>query len=125
MVKIEKASIWKQDERGIAYGFSARDSSYFIVLYRKAGTTSGDHYHKGTIESKNPEVFYFVSGKAELVTRDINTGEEQVFQLEEGLKIEIPPNIYHSFRALTDIILLELNTSEEDFNKYEADTVKI
>ncbi|MBP9711923.1 MAG: hypothetical protein KBD55_02720 [Candidatus Pacebacteria bacterium] len=124
MIKIEKTQIWKNDERGIAYGFSARKSSYFIVLSRKKGTTSGDHYHKGTIKSKNPEVFYFVSGKAELTTCDIKTGEEKVFQLEEGVKIEIPPYIYHSFKALTNIILLELNTNKEDFDKYESDTVK-
>ncbi len=44
MIKIEKTQIWKKDERGIAYGFSARESSYFIVLNRKEGTTSGDHF---------------------------------------------------------------------------------
>lgn len=125
LIKIEQVPLWKQDDRGKAYGFSVRESSYFIVLYRQAGTTSGDHYHRGEIKSKSPEIFYFVKGKAELTVRDIETGGEEVYQVEEGVKIEIPPMVYHSFKALTDIILLEFNTTKEDFDKYSSDTVKI
>jgi len=123
-VKIEKVSIWKEDERGKVFDFPARASKYFIVIHRKAGTASGDHYHKGTTKSKSPEIFYFISGKAELFVRDIKTGEEQTFILDSGTKIEISPFIYHSFKALTDIIFLELNVSKEDFAGYEKDTAK-
>jgi oxalate decarboxylase/phosphoglucose isomerase-like protein (cupin superfamily) len=124
LVKIEKASLFREDERGRTYDFSARESSYFIVLYRKKGTTSGNHYHKGKMESKSPEIFYLIKGEAELIARDIKTREEQVFDLEEGMKVETPPNIYHTVKAKTDIIILELLTDKEDFSNYDLDTVK-
>ncbi len=124
LVNLEKVSILKDDERGISCDFSARESGYFIVLYRKEGTVSGNHYHKGTIKSKSPETFYLASGKIELIVRDIETKEEEKYIIEEKTKFEIPPYIYHKVKALTDIILLELNTSKEDFEGYEQDTVK-
>ena len=124
LAKIEKVSLWKDDERGKIYQFSARESGFFLVLYRRKNTTSGDHYHKGTIKSKSPEIFYFISGQAELYLKNLNSGEEEKHLIEPGIKIEIPPYIYHSFLALTDIVLIELNVSKEDFDNYESDTVK-
>src|SRR5438128_1043777 len=124
LVKIEKVSLWKDDERGKIYGFSARESGYFLVLYRKKGSISGDHYHKGTIKSKSPEIFYMISGQAELKVRDTKSGVEETHLVEQGTKIEIPPFIHHAFKAMTDITFLELNVSKEDFDKYESDTVK-
>ncbi len=121
LIKIEKISPLKDDERGPAYGFSTRESSYFIVLYRKQGTTSGDHYHKGTSKSKSPEIFYLVKGKAEVYIRDIKTGKEETHIIEEKTKLEVPANLYHSVKAITDIILLELDTEKENF---DLDTVK-
>jgi len=124
LIKIELPGIFKEDERGTIYEFSTRPSSYFIVIYRKKGTVSGSHYHKGTIQSKNPEMFYLVSGEVELFVRDIKTGEEETHIIQEKTKIEVPPNIYHEWRAKTDIILLEFNTSREDFRGYESDTIR-
>ena len=124
LVKIEKASIFKKDKRGVTYDFTARPSSYFIVLYRKKGTVSGKHYHKGTIQSKSPETFYLASGTIELIVRDIRTGKEEKHTICEGTKIEIPPKIYHEVRAKTDILLLELNVDKDDFSGYESDSVK-
>ncbi|MBU1039057.1 cupin domain-containing protein [Patescibacteria group bacterium] len=125
LAEIEKVPLWKEDERGKAYQFSTRESSFYIALYRRKGTTSGDHYHKGTIKSKSPEIFYFIDGKAELHLKDQKSGLEERHIIEPGTKIQIPPNIYHSFRALTDIILIEFNVSKSDFENYEADTIKL
>lgn len=125
IIKIEKASVFKQDERGIAYDFSTRPSSYFVVLHRKAGTVSGSHYHKGTIQSKAPEILYLVSGKATVLVKDIVTGLKEEYEIEYATKIEIPPNIYHEIKAKTDIILIEFNVDKKDFQGYKADTVKI
>ncbi len=124
LAKIEKVSLWKDDEKGKVCQFSARESSFFLVIYRKKDTTSGDHYHKGSIKSKSPEIFYFVSGQAELYLKDLSSGVEEKYIVESGIKIEIPPYIYHSFKALTDIVFIELNVSKEDFDKYESDTVR-
>ncbi len=125
LINIEKSSILKNDERGISYDFSTRQSGYFIVIHRKRGTISGKHYHKGEMVSKAPEIIYLVSGDIKLTARDIKTGEQEVFDLSEGVKIEIPPNMYHELEAKTDIIFLELLTDKKDFEKYKSDTVKI
>lgn len=124
LVKITKASIFKKDKRGTTFDFTARPSSYFLSLHRKKGTTSGKHYHKGTIKSKLPETFYLASGTIELTVRDIETKKEERHIIHEDTKIEIPPKIYHEVRAKTDIVLLELNVDKGDFSGYESDTVK-
>lgn len=124
LIKIEQPHIFQEDERGITYDFITRSSSYFIILHRKKGTVSGNHYHKGTIQSKSPETFYLIKGTIELLVRDIATGKEEQHTLQEGTKLEIPPNTYHEVKAVTDIVLLELNTDKEDFSGYESDTVK-
>ncbi len=121
LINIEKINPLKEDPRGNPYGFSTRESSYFVVLYRKQGTISGEHHHYGNTKSKSPEIFYLVKGKAEVFVRDIQSGEEATYEIEEKTKLEIPNNIYHTVKALTDIILLELNVAKEDFN---SDTVK-
>lgn len=123
LAKIEKSSLLKEDERGTAYDFSTRPSSYFIVLYRKKGSMSGNHYHRGNMKSKCPEIFYLIQGEAELALRDRETKEEQVIELERGTRVEISPNIYHAVKAKTDIILMEFITDKEDFKKYDSDTV--
>lgn len=123
LAKIEKPSLLKEDERGVTYDFSVRPSSYCIVLYRKKGSVSGNHYHKGNMKSKSPEIFYLIQGEAELTLRDGETKEEQVIELERGTKVEIPPNIHHAVKAKTDIILMEFITDREDFKKYDSDTV--
>jgi quercetin dioxygenase-like cupin family protein len=124
LVKITEPSIFQEDERGVTYDFIARPSSYFIVLNRKAGTVSGSHYHRGTIQSKSPETFYLMKGVFELFVRDTITGNEERYTLQEGTKLEIPPNTYHEVKAITDIILLELNVSKDDFRGYEDDIVR-
>jgi len=121
MIKIEKIKPLREDLRGLAYGFSTRKSGYFIVINRKKGTISGEHYHKGLSESKSPEIFYLVKGKVKLSVKDIKSNKEKTYEIAENSKIEIPANIYHEFLALTDIILLELNITKSDFRK---DTIK-
>ncbi len=124
LIKIEKVSILKNDDRGISYDFSTRESSYFIFVHRKQGTISGAHYHKGVMVSKSPEVIYLVSGVARLTVRDLAADEEEIYEVGEGTKIEIPPNIYHELLAETDIILMEPIKDKEDFELYKSDTVK-
>ena len=123
LVKIEQVELLQEDDRGRNYGFSTRESKYFIVLHRKEGSVSGNHLHKGTIKSKSPEILYIVSGTIELTVWD-DKGVEEKHTLSEGTKIETPPDIYHRVEAKTDVIMMEFNTDKEDFSGYEGDTVK-
>ena len=122
LITLEKISPLRDNARGNAYGFDVRPCGYPIILHRKAGTTSGNHYHKGITQSKSPEIFYLAKGKIRLSVKDIETAEEEIYEVEENTKIEIPPKIYHTVFALTDIIFIELNTKKEDF---ENDTFKL
>lgn len=123
LINIEQVELLKEDDRGKNYGFSARESKYFIVLHRKAGSVSGNHYHKGTIKSKSPEILYLISGTIDLTVWD-DTGNEEHYTLSEGTKLETPPNIYHRVEAKTDCIMMEFNTDQKDFSGYEGDTIK-
>lgn len=120
LIKIEKIKSF-ESPRGNAYGFYFGNRNHLTVLHRKAGTVSGDHFHKGETQSKSPENFYLVAGKVRIFVRDIKTQIEETHEIEENHKISIPPFIYHAFIALTDIILLEFNLAEEDFR---SDVVK-
>ncbi len=115
MIKIQKIDSFGPDERGSTRGVEIRPSGYILILRRKKGTVSGSHYHKGTISSKNPEIFYSISGKARLIAKNIETNVEESYEIEENMLIEVPAGIYHELHALTDIIFLELNVKNEDF----------
>ncbi len=87
--KITKIDTYKSDERGVIY-----DCGKVRIISRKQGSTSANHQHE------EKEVLFLISGKIELEVgeeRDIISGYK---------KIEIPGNIHHTVKALTDIILL-------------------
>ncbi len=122
LIKLEKIPPLREDERGNAYGFEIRPSGCPVVINRKAGTVSGNHYHKGITKSKSPEIFYLAKGKIKLTVRNIETDKEEIHEVEENTKIEIPPKIHHSVLALTDIVFIEFNIEKEDF---KSDTFRI
>ena len=44
-----------EDERGTTHIFETDRSGEFIFSFRKSGSLSGRHYHKGLSPNKNPE----------------------------------------------------------------------
>ena len=50
------------DERGSTYTFDMDRTGEFILGFRKAGSSSGRHYHKGRSSYKRPEKFINNSG---------------------------------------------------------------
>jgi hypothetical protein len=54
------------DERGALHYFSTDRTGEFLLVYRNAGSVSGQHYHKGLTKGKNPEDMLLVQGKARL-----------------------------------------------------------
>lgn len=120
LIELEKIEPF-ENPKGNVYGFPFHDRNHLTVIHRRAGTVSGDHYHKGETRSKSPETFFLVSGKVKLFVRDIKTNEEETYEIEENHKIAIPPRVYHAFTAVTDFVLLEFNLEEED---YKNDVVR-
>ena len=115
LIQIKKIGPFSKDERGIAIGFETRPSEYLVILHRKKGTVSGSHYHKGITQSKDPEIFFVVQGRARIIVTDIKSGETEEYIVEPNSMIEIPAFVYHEVHALTDIIFLELDAKKEDF----------
>ena len=120
LIKIVKTNLMREDDRGNIYDFSIPNRKYVLAMFRKKGTVSGKHVHTASIKSKNPEIFYVVSGKAKFVVRNLQTKEEEIHEVVEGNLIEIPANVYHEVHAITDIYFLEFNYSKEDFEKQET-----
>jgi hypothetical protein len=98
------------DERGALHYFSTDRTGEFLLVYRKAGTVSGQHYHKGVSAGKNPEDLLLVQGAATLHWKDLNTNEEQTVLLEAPIRVLIHANTWHELKAETDIVFVELNS---------------
>lgn len=103
---------------GKTFELTARSTRDYLLAYRKAGSVSGNHYHEGKSEGKNPEQLILVSGEAEIYAKDINTGEEHTERVNAPTLISIGAFILHTVTAITDISFFELNSLEE----HKADT---
>ena len=70
------------------------DAVYYIRLNRGAQASDHSHQHEETV--------YLMEGKVEFTLDD----ETQV--INAPMKITIPPDAYHKFTALSDVIGLEI-----------------
>lgn len=73
------------------------DAMYYIRLDK--GATASDHIHE------DEEIIYLMEGEAEMILGDA------VQKISAPIKITIPPNTYHKFTALSDLIGLEIRKS--------------
>ena len=119
LCEIKKAEPKSKDEREEIFEFASGKN--VLILKRKKGTVSGEHYHLGKAKSKNPEIFFLIKGKIEFYAEHVKTKEKQKTIVEENSLIIIPPMVYHKLKALTDIVFIELNNEPD---KYDKDTVK-
>ncbi|MFM2016214.1 MAG: hypothetical protein RIQ51_1704 [Bacteroidota bacterium] len=118
-VQLQPIDVKAVDERGALHYFATDRTGEFLLVYRKAGTVSGQHYHKGISAGKNPEDMLLVQGKADLHWKHLETKEEKTIQLAAPIRVQIPANIWHELTAITDIVFIELNSlsdgSEDTF----------
>ncbi|MEY3209493.1 MAG: hypothetical protein RL064_1524, partial [Bacteroidota bacterium] len=98
------------DERGALHYFSTDRTGEFLLVYRNAGTISGQHYHSGISTNKNPEDMLLVQGNIELHWKDIKSELEETIQVNAPSRVLIPAGIWHEVKALTDIVFIELNS---------------
>lgn len=107
-------------ERGRNFSLRTRGFDGYLIAYRRAGSVSGDHRHRGMIREKNPETIVLLSGEAEFEWR--GGGGPGSMHLKAPCKIAIRPGVWHRLTAKTDVIFLEeglLNPEE-----YEKETLK-
>ena len=54
-VQVHPIDVKAVDERRALHYFSTDRTGEFLLVYRNAGTISGQHFHKGISSGKNPE----------------------------------------------------------------------
>lgn len=118
-VEIIDLRLVKDDHRGITFEFDNRQVSKMLLLKRKQGSISGGHYHTGANKLKDPETILLIDGTAEFIFKDVKTGDEQKEKISKPAMIKIAPYIKHTIIALTDIILIDMNSIKDD-----DDTIK-
>jgi hypothetical protein len=109
-VTISPIDVKAVDERGALHYFSTDRTGEFLLVYRNAGTVSGQHYHKGVSNGKNPEDMLLMQGSANLHWKDLNTNKEETVELVAPVRVLIQANVWHELTAITDIVFVELNS---------------
>ena len=112
-VQIITIDVKAADERGALHFFSTDRTGEFLLVYRNAGSVSGQHYHKGASQGKNPEDMLLVQGKAALKWINLDTKEEKTVELIAPTRVKIPANYWHELVAITDIVFIELNSLQD------------
>jgi len=112
-VSISTIDVKAIDQRGALHYFSTNRTGEFLLVYRKAGTISGQHYHKGKSPGKNPEEMLLVQGSITMNWKNLGTEEQGTITIEAPSKVIIEANVWHEVKALTDIIFIELNSLVE------------
>lgn len=109
MVKVIPVQQIGSDERGTTHVFQTDRTGQFIVSYRKAGSSSGRHYHKGVSPRKNPEQIIIMQGEATVNWFNVRGDEKGTLKVKAPAMVIIEPWAWHEVVADTDIIVFELN----------------
>jgi dTDP-4-dehydrorhamnose 3,5-epimerase-like enzyme len=119
-VEIRPLDVVKQDERGLMFQFENRETPRLLLVKRKQGTVSAACYHTGKDPGRFPKIFLLMNGEAEVVLKNIRTREELRQVFKEPMMFKVDPYIYHEVRALTDIVVMDMNAADW----YKGDTIK-
>ncbi len=112
-VNVSTIDVKAIDERGALHYFSTDRTGEFLLVYRKAGTISGQHYHKGKSPGKNPEEMLLLQGSITMNWKNLETNVSDTITIEAPSRVIIDANVWHEVKALTDIIFIELNSLVE------------
>ena len=122
-VEIIKHNPKHEDARGFVSVYVADEKmKEILMLKRKKGSVSGNHYHTGADPTRNPEIQYFVTGKIKLTVKNLDTNEKEEHILTENTEVKINPMIAHKMEMLEDTVFLEFHTevsSYTDMTKVE------
>ena len=101
------------DDRGFTAEYFHERNGKHLLLFRKAGTISGRHYHKGISPAKDPEILILVHGDLRINWRHVDSTDIQTQQVSGPAEIRIPPFIWHEVISVTDCFSVEQNSIEE------------
>ena len=109
------------DERGYTAEFMQERLGTHLIVFRKAGTVSGRHYHKGLSSTKNPEILVLMSGTCTFNWKYIDQEKITTVQYDAPVHFEIPPLVWHEIIPITDCTFMEQNSIAE----HAADTFRL
>lgn len=121
MIKATPITPQGQDARGYTAEFQNTRTGTQLIVYRKAGTVSGRHYHKGLSATKDPEILILLNGTCTFNWKHIDDTTITTEQHSGPVHFEIPPYIWHEIIPDTDCIFIEQNSIEE----HAADTFRL
>lgn len=112
-MKIIPIELKGSDERGYTAEYEHSRKGQQLIVFRKAGSISGRHYHKGMSATKDPELFLLLNGTCIINWRHIDDAELQTATVTGPTRLEIPSMIWHEVVAKTDCTFIEMNSIEE------------
>lgn len=112
-IQVIDLSLINKDDRGFTFRIENDRSGDFILAYRKAGSSSGRHYHEGKSANKNPEILYLLSGEATIRWRRLEDKVNKEIKVVSPAKVVIPVNIWHELVPVTDCSFWEMNSLED------------
>ena len=111
------------DPRGNTYEvFKGSPGRQVVALTRREGQSFAGHFHAGKDKSKDPEMFFLISGEIEMYAYDGRTGEELRTILKPGDQLNIASGVWHEMRAKTDAVFIEYR--ETVFDPANEDTIR-
>lgn len=126
MIEIIPVAQVAVDERGATHYFSTERTGEFIIAYRKAGSVSARHYHKGIAPGKNPEQVILMSGEVTVNWFDINGEAKGSSKMTAPSMLVVYPHTWHEVIADTDIVMFELNALQDGrIDAYRLDEEQI
>ncbi len=131
-VKIKKLKIIS-DERGRLMEILRNDDEIFrefgqvYMTTAKPGIVKAWHYHK--LQTDN---FSCVAGKIRLALYDARKKSstyrevnEFIISLDEPLLVQIPPEVYHGFRCISETEAIVINTVTKPYNHKKPDEYRV
>lgn len=109
MVTVTALPLIGSDERGATFVFDNERIGEFIVVHRKKGSLSGQHFHKGKAIYKNPEKLIILNGTVQLNWRDTHSAASGTVMIDGPAMVQVPAYVWHELVAETDFVMLELN----------------
>jgi len=106
MYELEDLELWKDRPEKIVYKYSVSGDKW-VYLELKKGCVAGEHYHKGNLKIKNPEVNIILKGMIEYTLKDVRTGKIEKVVVKAPKIIKIKPFAYHELKAIEDSMFLE------------------
>lgn len=120
-VIIKKIEPVATDDRGSIYDILEAEVNHVGYVTFTKGAVRGKHYHK-----KSTQYSYVVSGEIELITRNVAEGSKITkVAMTAGDFAAIPPMVIHTYKGLTDAVMLDLTTESRLGSGYEDDTVRV